>query len=278
MLAPREPLAGVIFGLVLAENVANLPFRDSISSNWIGIEGASSSTRQVRAAAIARSMGLSETTVRRKLNELVDARLVTRGEKGFGISHDFTGDPLLAVVCAKNARCIADALSRLAYTGMVAAPDGLRAIDALPPNVVERLLLTFEVRALEGITNVYGDVTAGIIVSAVVAANVRHITENPALSLQFAGDDSVPPDALRRPVPLRAIAKAVALPFETVRRRAVGLISKGVMVPSDTGVYVPARVFGEPTHIEENRRLVLHFQQLTVALAALLAKAERRPC
>ncbi len=88
-----------------------------------------------------------------------------------------------------------------------------------------------------------GSFQRGIIFLAVVQANVAHLSHLSEESLRYAELDSPPPDTVRRPAPINAIASSLSLPYETVRRHIHALIEDGHCVKvRGKGVIVPARV------------------------------------
>jgi DNA-binding IclR family transcriptional regulator len=269
-LVPQERLAGFVFEVVLSASIAHHPYRDAGTGRWVGVEDASTLGRPVSATAIALSMRLPHTTVRRRTAELVESGLLVRGKAGFSVAPSFFENGVLAHLAADDASDLARALRALADAGYAPATTALNAgVAALPPGVVERLLLAFSLRALETLTDLYGDVTAGTIVAAITAANVRGITADPQLAARYAEEDMPPPDTLREPISLRALSRAIDLPFETVRRRVRALVTQGIVVSKGDGVIVPARVLFGARHIENNRRIALHFEQLLQTLVLL---------
>lgn len=90
------------------------------------------------------------------------------------------------------------------------------------------------------------DVVDMLLIVAVTQANVDPLMRDPALQRAYAAYDTPPPDALRRPISVNALAYSLRLPFETVRRRLLKLTLLGVFKTSPDGLYVPtARVQGE---------------------------------
>lgn len=275
-LVPQERLAGFVFEVVLGGSIAHQPHRDPASGRWIGVEDAATLGRPVNATAIAHSMRLPHTTVRRRAAELVDAGLLARGASGFRVATRFFEGDTLARLAAEDAADLLRALGELADRGYAPA---IRALDAgvaaLPPGVVERMILTFSLRALETLTALYGDVTAGTIAAAITAANIRRVTEDPQLSRLYSGEDMPPPDEVRTPISLRALSRAVDLPFETIRRRVHALIAAGIVVRKGGGVMVPVAVLRGERHVENNRRIALHFEQMLQTLVKLRATESR---
>ncbi|NYT41311.1 hypothetical protein HZY97_11120 [Sphingomonas sp. R-74633] len=269
-LVPQERLAGFVFEVVLGGSIAHHPYRDPVSGRWIGVEDAETLGRPVNATAIAHSMRLPHTTVRRRAAELVEAGLLVRGPAGFSVAPSFFETGVLARLAADDAKDVLRTLGMLADAGYAPAT---RAIDAgtasLPPGVIERLILAFSLRALETLTELYGDVTAGTIMAAITAANIRRVTHDPQLAKLYSSEDMPPPDALRVPISLRALSRAIDLPFETIRRRVHALIEQGMIVRKGNGVMVPVAVLLSDRHIDNNRRIALHFEQMLQAFANL---------
>jgi DNA-binding IclR family transcriptional regulator len=269
-LVPQERLAGFVFEVVLGGSIAHHPLRDPATGRWIGVEHAATLGRPVNATAIAHSMRLPHTTVRRRAAELVEAGLLVRCPAGFSVAPAFFEGDTLARLAAEDAADLMRALHKLAARGYAPASRALDAgAEALPAGVVERLLLAYCLRVLETLTELYGDVTAGTIAAAITAANVRRVTEDPQLSRLYSSEDMPPPDTVREPISLRALSRAIDLPFETIRRRVHALIGAGIVVRSGDGVMVPAAVLLSPRHVENNRRIALHFEQMLQSLANL---------
>jgi hypothetical protein len=91
------------------------------------------------------------------------------------------------------------------------------------------------------------DVIDGLLLCAISAANVAQITRDPVLQRTYATLDQPPPDELRRPVSISAIANSLRLPFETARRRISALGDLGVVVTAPRGgVIVPKGPLNSP--------------------------------
>jgi len=98
-----------------------------------------------------------------------------------------------------------------------------------------------------------------LILIAIIQANVSRITDDRALSARFAGLAQRPPDALRRPIPVRALAMSLNLSVETARRRTVRLQAHGLCEQVQGGVRVPAAVMAQTDH---DSLLVRQFDRL----------------
>jgi DNA-binding Lrp family transcriptional regulator len=91
-----------------------------------------------------------------------------------------------------------------------------------------------------------GDPLDTVLMMAVINANVAPVSARPDLQLTYGGEDGVPPDWIRRPLPISGLARSLSLPFETVRRRISRLCAAGVCEMTSAGVVVPKRVLDTP--------------------------------
>ena len=101
-----------------------------------------------------------------------------------------------------------------------------------------------------------GDLTKGLVFTAIWTANVKHVTNTAP-----AGARAVLPDSQRQPVSVLAISRSLRLPYETVRRHADALLQAGICVRSGRhGLRVPASfVQGVPEAIATPYRLIMDF-------------------
>ncbi|MBL8556779.1 MAG: hypothetical protein JNL41_21085 [Phenylobacterium sp.] len=90
------------------------------------------------------------------------------------------------------------------------------------------------------------DVIDGLLLCAIAQANVAQISRSPELQRRYAALDQPPPDDLRRPVSISAVANSLRLPFETVRRRIATLVGLGVVISVPKGVILPAAPLSSP--------------------------------
>jgi hypothetical protein len=125
------------------------------------------------------------------------------------------------------------------------------------------------------------DFLDALIVLAVVQANVTPLIRNPELQRAYAGYDEPPPDDLRRPVSISAVAHSLRLPYETVRRRIARLAGLGTCEVCAQGVLVPARELSSPEHMaamlvvwEQIRKLYCRLRDLDLLEGVLKPPAQ----
>lgn len=79
-----------------------------------------------------------------------------------------------------------------------------------------------------------------LILTSVAQANLEPAYRDADLKIAFATAETCPPDTLRRPISINALAQSMGLPFETVRRRVAGLMARGRLASNRQGVFLPA--------------------------------------
>lgn len=88
-----------------------------------------------------------------------------------------------------------------------------------------------------------------LLLSTISQANVAQISRQADLQVTYAAADAPPPDEMRRPVSMNALATSLHLPFETARRRIRGLVREGLVVMVEGGVVVPTAVVNSPGYL-----------------------------
>ena len=78
--------------------------------------------------------------------------------------------------------------------------------------------------------------------TAIVVANVQHITRSAVRTWRYAGLDEIPPDSERRPVSILSLSQSLRKPFETTRAHVNALVRDGLCIKTATGVIVPSEV------------------------------------
>lgn len=81
-----------------------------------------------------------------------------------------------------------------------------------------------------------------LLLSTIVQANVSTIGRRADLQVAYAAADEAPPDEMRRPVSINALASSLSLPFETTRRRVRSLAQRGFCRIVEGGVIVPTEI------------------------------------
>lgn len=119
-----------------------------------------------------------------------------------------------------------------------------------------------------------GDILRGVIFTAIVDANVRHIRPGDVIGQSYSEASDNVPDDLRRPISVHALALELDIPYETTRRHVNALIAGGYCVRTETGIIVPAAVIARDQmsmalrrNFENLRRLVADLREGGVEFA-----------
>lgn len=111
-----------------------------------------------------------------------------------------------------------------------------------------------------------------LITVAIVQANLTPMAGDQDLQHAYGDYDAPPPDELRRPVSVNAIAASLKLPYETVRRRVAALAQGPGFELTPQGVVVSGEALNSPAHREmlgANYAMVRAFYQRLRELGAL---------
>lgn len=129
--------------------------------------------------------------------------------------------------------------------------------------VVCRLGVDYQLAVARLLVGALGlDMMSILTLLAIVRANMREMARDRDAIRPYAGLNVIPPDELRRPVSVYAIAKELRAPYETVRRHVTRLKEEGHCEISDQGVIIPGRELARASWMqvtEENWRAATHF-------------------
>lgn len=110
-----------------------------------------------------------------------------------------------------------------------------------------------------------------LLINGVMEANLSPLNRDPELQEAHARIDAAPPDALRRPVSINALAGSLRLPFETVRRHINKLVREGALAATPQGVFVPTAWVVSPAFVRIARaryeRVIRFYEDLRAAEA-----------
>lgn len=92
------------------------------------------------------------------------------------------------------------------------------------------------------------DLLDALILVAITQANIEPIHRDPQLQRRYATYADVPPDDLRRPISVNAVAQSLNMAFETIRRRVTKMSLMGLIKVDKAGVYCPTSTVNNPRH------------------------------
>jgi hypothetical protein len=91
------------------------------------------------------------------------------------------------------------------------------------------------------------DVLSVLVMLTLGLMNTESITRDQTLAYKFGSLDGIPPDELRTPIAVYAIAKHLMLPYETTRRSTQRLAERGLVARNEAGgLTLPSSAFAQP--------------------------------
>ncbi|HEX5379472.1 MAG TPA: hypothetical protein VFW47_12910 [Phenylobacterium sp.] len=93
-------------------------------------------------------------------------------------------------------------------------------------------------------TSVDRNLLTALILLTIVRYNVSVLTSSPHSARSYLGTGEIPPDELRLPISVYAVARALGLPYETVRRHVGKLKAAGLCISVAGGLIVPRKALG----------------------------------
>jgi DNA-binding transcriptional regulator YhcF (GntR family) len=113
-----------------------------------------------------------------------------------------------------------------------------------------------------------GNLNRSLTYFAIQDANVEHLSRDPKLAWTYA--DDYPPDNVRRPISVHALAQTLNFSPETVRRHVLALIEEGACDRIEgQGVIIPKRHLMTPKIQGQRMAIIAAFNQLISDLNAI---------
>jgi DNA-binding Lrp family transcriptional regulator len=209
-------------------------------------EGGALTVRGISVRAIAQSLLLPYESTRRKIGELEAAGLIQRVSDGGivvapGALRGETARADAEANWASLRRLIADLRDLRfdfnAFSEVSALPLRLDAEATDLVGIIAGPCADFVLRVLEMAAPVHGSLLDALVCTAIMTANADLLTHDAELAWKYGGAETPPPDELRRPVTIAALARRLNLPHESVRRRVNHFVALG-WVKRVTGGYL----------------------------------------
>jgi predicted transcriptional regulator len=232
-------------GLELGQTLAFL------SIKWANVEDLTASwepRQPITVFAIAQRLNLPYETVRRHVGALIDADLCLRVQGGVQVRPDIYSVPGIEValdeiteVTRRYVQALSDAGVPMPKAEIAGHHDPHRRI---PQKAIHHFLV------LAGVSHAVLklDMIDALLFMSVIKANTWHLTADPKAAQAYASIEAIPPDDLRRPVTVYALAKQLALPYDTASRHAKKLLKAELCARDARGaLIVPVSVLSSPT-------------------------------
>ncbi len=272
-------VSALVFNAIWTANVKHIT-NSGANSNFGSMDDIppDSVRRPISVLALSSSLRIPYETVRRYVQDLLKQGLCVRlGGKGILVPAAVLGRPLFRHAILEEVPNFLRFLSDIKRCGFDFSPYRQAHINTIalpadgspPVNVraLVRVSLEFIMRGIDTLGRIHeDDLLKGFVFTAIWTANVRHIAAG-AENLKYGALDALPPDEMRRPVTVTAVAGSLRMPYETVRRNTLKLIRQGGAVRVDgKGVIIPRDRLDVPAQIEGIRESHANFVRMIADL------------
>jgi hypothetical protein len=194
--------------------------------------------------AISHSMGRPFETARRHVNALIEDGLCVRTGTGVVVMPGLLDRPEIAAMLVHMHDCLTWLIAQLRSYD-VPLPRGSQGI-LYRRDITLAASIDLSLSAFDSIGRYYTDWLELAVVNAVMTASSRPITLDPVLARRYSEADTVPPAERRRAVSAAAVARALKIPYSTVRRQVIAATESGMLVERDGGVIVDDAILAGP--------------------------------
>ena len=112
-----------------------------------------------------------------------------------------------------------------------------------------------------------GDILKSFIFAAILSANVKHVTDDVTVSLNYAALNQRLPFKERKPVSINAISTSLGIPYETTRRYVLKLMEEGSCVRvSSRGVVIPSEAIDRLFKLDDYKQAATNLRRLLSGL------------
>lgn len=227
------------------------------------LAGARTEPRAMSISGLAASLNQPFETLRRHVRRFESAGLAARTSDGVTIPQSACESPVMLALAYRIHDVMVAMIEDLARLGVTMPPS--RSVATRPAETLHAAL-DMVLYLSERTRPVYGTSLAAMVLNTIVAANVRTITYDPVLATQYGAIDAIPPDHLRRPISVAALARALALPHSTVSREVKRLKDAGLARIVTDGVIVDRNALAIDTLSDSNRVATIRALQLVQRL------------
>jgi hypothetical protein len=229
--------------------------------------------RPIAVHALSESLLIPYETTRRHVAKLIKDGLCVRDHRGVRIAMAaITTRPEVVDLLRNALPNLLQFLDELRRAGFDFAPYRQRlpvtvplpVSGQLPPNGrgLLRVCGEYVMRSVDVLGRLYdNDFLAALIHTAIWAANTETLRMGPE-NLRYGGLNDIPPDSMRQPISINALASQLGVPFETTRRYVNAMLRDGLVVRTEKGLIVPAAVLGQSRMLEGARTVHNHTVRL----------------
>ena len=273
-----------VFQTILDANLQPLPLDDPMGLlAAAGEDDDRAPKRPISVHAVATSLSLPYETVRRKVVSMEAMGLIARDRQGVVVRSAALRTQHMRAAMAEVRTLLGQALTILEKIGLdlSAFPSTAEASALHPPGdpVIARIVAGAQIRMLERIAPIFGDVIGAYLFGGVLRANQSELLINADMAWRYATQETLAPDEVRLPVTVSTLSKQLGLPLETVRRQVRRMTQGGYVIATDQGVVAPVSIIAGEADEYQSSKMSLEFFRMLGGLAQVgfLASLGNRP-
>lgn len=219
----------VLLMLAIAQaNLAPMERDPEFQKTYAGLEASppDEMRRPARVRSIAVSLGVPQETARRRVASLVQAGILVMRDDGVIMPQAFTYSPRALQAAMETWALFITFYANLRRAGVLAPVEPATPDQAPPLRQMMRLWTNHFLRLVEALMPMVGDPFGVVMLFAILDGSLA-ATEG-------------------KPVSASAIARALGLPFESVRRNALRIADNGLCQKIGRGYLIPPALMEEP--------------------------------
>ena len=203
------------------------------------VSGSDRIGRPITIRAMARSFNRPYETMRRALHRLSQLELVELSDDGVTLKGGVINRPDVQNYLVEMHDIMVTLLEDLFVFAKLPAPSSFSSPSQ--KGLISLASLDLHLLSAEGMQGIFTDWTGLMVVSAIVAGNVRNVTYHPELAFSYAAADQIPPMRLRKPVHFKALCEALPICPTTAWRRVTAMKMLGSIKTVDGGLIVDSK-------------------------------------
>jgi hypothetical protein len=217
-----------------------------VLTDWPNAPRAGASGGGISINALSQSLHRPFETVRRHVNALIDAGLCARTSTGVVVPSSLRDDPEVAALLVHLHDSLVWLVDEFAAFDMP-LPHAAAAGQSYRADITLASSIDLALGAFDNIGMFVSDWLELAIVGAVLVASVRRITLDSELARRYSETATVVPIERREPISAAAIARALTIPYSTVRRQILVTVAAGKLIERGRGVVLSDDLLAGPS-------------------------------
>ncbi|MGK0492288.1 MAG: DNA-binding Lrp family transcriptional regulator [Sphingomonas echinoides] len=206
--------------------------------------------------AVAMSLNRPFETVRRHVHALISDGLCQRVDHGVSVRSEILALPAFVTVLRLLHDHMVSVIEDLAHMGFPLPPNHVdRFYD---PNATIAAAIDLILAPFDYIRDSHASWLELVVVHSVATASANKITRDPELSRRYGEAYTAPPQDLREPIAITALARTLRMSYSTVRREVESAVAAGKLVRAGHGVLASDAYLISDVIVQAGERATAH--------------------